>query len=307
MKGFASIFWSFIFLWACLLFSVHGLRDEKTQSPIKRDFCLIAHRGFALNGKQINPENNPKSLFAALKEAHGVEFDVKLSSDGHLVLHHDDVLGYPFVGSGAIEELDLAKIMALSFDREGSLAFLGKGLGLADLTYRPENIPAHPAALTELLPWPSGKRAFLELKLAEGASLGQVYKYAEAAEAFIAKNNLYEDFTVISFHPLAPTVAKAIAASKGKYLLTGLDVREAQSNFGYLLGARLLAFDYFLPPLQSLDQSLLAQANVLGVGTIAWSALPLAQERALVTKINTSNLRGQGLILNATAGFGEGN
>lgn len=95
--------------------------------------ALIAHRGAADRA----PENTLASFVeAASAGAHFVEFDVRLSADGELVLLHDPELGRTTEGSALVSELTRAELTALDAGAWFSDAFIG------------ERVPA----LDELLP-----------------------------------------------------------------------------------------------------------------------------------------------------------
>jgi glycerophosphoryl diester phosphodiesterase len=71
---------------------------------------VVGHRGAASGA----PENTLESLrLAAAEGARMVEFDVKLTADGALVLMHDDTLDRTTSGRGAVARASLAEIRAL--------------------------------------------------------------------------------------------------------------------------------------------------------------------------------------------------
>lgn len=68
----------------------------------QRDFLLISHRG----GRGFGPENTLESLQQALD--HGVEMletDVRMSSDGVPVIHHNPFIGYRLLSRLTLEEI----------------------------------------------------------------------------------------------------------------------------------------------------------------------------------------------------------
>jgi glycerophosphoryl diester phosphodiesterase len=70
---------------------------------------LIAHRGSSSRA----PENSLAAFAAALEDgADGVEFDVRLTADGHPVVAHDDDLARTTGASGRISELRLDHVRA---------------------------------------------------------------------------------------------------------------------------------------------------------------------------------------------------
>lgn len=58
-------------------------------SALRKASSIVAHRG----GSKIGPENTEGGLKNAFnKGAKGVEFDIQVTSDGHLIVLHDDTL-----------------------------------------------------------------------------------------------------------------------------------------------------------------------------------------------------------------------
>lgn len=83
---------------------------------------VVGHRGAASGA----PENTLESLrLAAAQGARMVEFDVKLTADGFLILMHDDTLERTTDGKGAVARTSLAEIRAL--DAGGWLADSWRG------------------------------------------------------------------------------------------------------------------------------------------------------------------------------------
>lgn len=79
---------------------------------------IVGHRGSGTNdGSETLPENTIESALAAHAEgAEMVEIDVQLTSDGALVLMHDDTVDRTTDGTGCVSALTLAEIMALDAD-----------------------------------------------------------------------------------------------------------------------------------------------------------------------------------------------
>jgi len=71
---------------------------------------IIAHRG----SKGTRPENTLPSFAAALADgADGIETDVHLSKDGHLIIMHDERVDRTTDGEGRIVDLTLAQLKQL--------------------------------------------------------------------------------------------------------------------------------------------------------------------------------------------------
>lgn len=90
---------------------------------------LIGHRGVAAHA----PENTLASLrMAAEMGMRWVEFDVRLSQDGHLVLFHDESLSRTTNGRGRVADHDLAALKKL--DAGAGFAFAFRGERIPTLT-----------------------------------------------------------------------------------------------------------------------------------------------------------------------------
>jgi len=73
-------------------------------------FLVIAHRG----ASAYAPENTTAAFDLALElGAHHIEFDVELSSDGHIVVIHDDTLDRTTNGSDLVTARTLAELRRL--------------------------------------------------------------------------------------------------------------------------------------------------------------------------------------------------
>lgn len=73
---------------------------------------VVAHRGASAH----LPEHTLAAYQLAIEQgADGVECDVRLSRDGHLVCVHDRTVGRTSSGTGVVSELDLARLRELDF------------------------------------------------------------------------------------------------------------------------------------------------------------------------------------------------
>lgn len=120
---------------------------------------LVAHRG----GSALAPENTLAAFRSAIDvwEADMLELDVHLTSDGQVVVIHDDSVDRTTDGTGAVASLTMAELERLDagyrfIDLEGRHAFRGRGV----------RIPRFEDLLTEL----PGARLNVELKTAEAAA-----------------------------------------------------------------------------------------------------------------------------------------
>ncbi len=98
-------------------------------------FLNIAHRGGALLG----PENTIEGIQAGVDAgAKSAEFDVFRTSDGELVLFHDDTVDALTDGTGRIQDMTLAEVQALdaayTFSTDGqTYPYRGQGVQIPTL------------------------------------------------------------------------------------------------------------------------------------------------------------------------------
>lgn len=141
-------------------------------SQASRAPFVVAHRG----ASAARPEHTLAAYELALQEgADGVECDVRLTKDGHLVCVHDRTVDRTSSGTGAVSEMTLAELEALDYGADGEPA------GLLTL-----------AQLIELvLDWKSRPtKLFIETKhpvrygaLVETTLLNELQRYGIAAPA----------------------------------------------------------------------------------------------------------------------------
>jgi glycerophosphoryl diester phosphodiesterase len=133
----------------------------------KRHFFKIAHRG----ASAYEPENTLRSFRRAIElGADMIEFDVRLSLDGHPVIIHDKKVDRTTNGHGLVREMTLSELKKLD---------AGKG----------EKIPT----LEEVIEFGKGKTRFV-VELKEGGTEEKVM------EIIRRENNLIEDVFIVSFH-----------------------------------------------------------------------------------------------------------
>lgn len=96
---------------------------------------VIGHRGNSAHA----PENTIESFAQALAlGADAIEFDVRLTADGAVVVHHDPTVARTTGAAGAVERMRLAELQALdagsSFSRDGaSHPYRGRGVRIPSL------------------------------------------------------------------------------------------------------------------------------------------------------------------------------
>lgn len=95
-----------------ILFLIAPGRDKKGQKKLffGRN---IAHRGL-FSADQSVPENSLAAFSAATEAGYGVELDVQLSSDGEVVVFHDDTLVRACGVKSRVDDFDLSRLKELS-------------------------------------------------------------------------------------------------------------------------------------------------------------------------------------------------
>ncbi|WP_326689337.1 glycerophosphodiester phosphodiesterase [Streptomyces sp. NBC_01795] len=86
--------------------------DAGSRRRLARPLSVIAHRGASMEA----PEHTLAAYRRAIEEgADGLECDVRLTADGHLVCVHDRRVNRTSNGRGAVSTLELADLAALDF------------------------------------------------------------------------------------------------------------------------------------------------------------------------------------------------
>lgn len=88
----------------------YDLKPMPKSRVSRRKLIVAGHRG----AMAVAPENTLPAFEAALEAgADGVEFDIQRTSDGHLVIFHDEEVSRTSDGSGLLQEMTLAELKAL--------------------------------------------------------------------------------------------------------------------------------------------------------------------------------------------------
>lgn len=117
--------WLAIFLWP-----VKERPERAFYRPDDPDVLVIAHRG----GKGLAPEGTMAAFDnAASLEVDVFEYDTHMTSDGHLVVIHDDTVDRTTNGSGKVNEMSLEDVQLLDagynfVDDAGEYSFRDKGV-----------------------------------------------------------------------------------------------------------------------------------------------------------------------------------
>lgn len=119
---------------------------ERKEATISRVPIVYAHRG----GAALRPENTVAAFDHGFHcGAEGLEFDVHLSRDGEVVVHHDDTLERTTNGRGPLRARTTAELAVLDAgfnftDARGQYPFRDRGIGIPMLREVLHRYPAAP-------------------------------------------------------------------------------------------------------------------------------------------------------------------
>jgi glycerophosphoryl diester phosphodiesterase len=181
----------------------------------------IGHRGAA----GYEPENTLKSFQRALElNADGIELDVHLSSDGHIVVIHDETIDRTTNGKGFVNTLSLSELKSFLIDGKLEIPTLIEVFDLID------------------------KKCLINIELKGVNTSGKVVALIE--EYILDKNWNYDNFIISSFewnyleevHNLNPKIAIGV--------LTEEDLDKALA-FAETIKARAINPDFQLLTLEN--------------------------------------------------------
>ncbi len=214
----------------------------------------FAHRGLH-NSKRA--ENSMSAFAAAVKAGYGIELDVRLSSDGVLVVHHDDSLGRVAHGEGLVKEHTAEELTQMK------------------LLKTEDTVPL----LCDVLAMVDGRVPLL-IEIKEDAGDSSV------SEALADMLTCYDgDYIIESFNPLSlRTVRKKLPhATVGILSQRYMEYEPYKKPLYFLLQALLLnrvAAPAFIAYDHHHWSSLsLRIARLLGASTLAWTVRSKEEER----------------------------
>lgn len=130
----------------------------------------IAHRG----AKAYEPENTLQAFQKALDlNSDGIELDVHLSADGHVIVIHDETIDRTTDGKGLVNDFTLAELKSFLIEEKYQIPTLNEVFDLVD------------------------KKCFINIEL---KGLGTAPKVVELIEKYISEKGWkYEHFIISSF------------------------------------------------------------------------------------------------------------
>ncbi|MDJ0625814.1 MAG: hypothetical protein QNJ31_05545 [Candidatus Caenarcaniphilales bacterium] len=296
-------------------------QSSKNHSLQQREINIYSHRGFNLQNKKKNwlvyPANQSSSIINSLKTYNGVEFDLhEVNSTNRkkeiVLLHNDhlDLYSFPKVhfSNYYYKESNPPKLNLNYTVRSLEESFQVQPIKIQRLIDKDENY-----SLGKLQTFvnlykklKNKKTTFWELKTG-GKKAFRLYKTSLPFKVSktILDNNLAKNSVVISFYWWVPIKSKIAALSKGKYLLTGIDVVDQYVTEQYVYFAKILGYDFFMPPHDQVNLKILQACKKVDLKLVSWSRGTIKDEdRSLKTLLNlyfslsTNERPSLGLIVN---------
>ena len=193
-------------------------------------FLRIGHRGARAHA----PENTIKSFAKGIElGANAIEFDVRRTKDGKIIVMHDDTVDRVTNGKGRIKDLTLLEIKVLEIAGE-KVPTLGEALDFIDKKVN---------------------RILIELK--ENGLEDQVLKE-------VIERGMVDGALIISFHKEALQKVREINRSieTGLLFVTALDPVKAALD---------LKAQYLLPLYRFTHTELIKKAHKMGLKVIVWT------------------------------------
>jgi glycerophosphoryl diester phosphodiesterase len=222
---------------------------------------IIAHRGASFDA----PENTLAALRLGWAQgADAVEFDVRLSRDGRLVLHHDETTGRTAGVDRAVAEQAFAELRTLDVGRWKGPAFAG------------ERIPTLAEALATV---PAGKRAFIEVKTGPDT-------IAEIGRVIGATGLAPEQTVIISFSADVVAAARRELPDRPAYWVADVRPdrvdrpRSVDELIAVAHSCRSDALDLSADP--AIDPEFVRAANAAGLPVYVWTVNDLGLARQMI-------------------------
>lgn len=193
--------------------------------------AIFAHRGASL----CAPENTLAAFNLALHQgADGIELDAKLTSDGHVVVIHDQTVDRTTQGHGKVGELTLSQIRKLDAGSFFDIAFKGEPVPTLEEVFKAV-----------------GQLAFINIELTNYASIRD--DLPEKVANLIIRYRLQQRVYFSSFNPIALIRARRALPEIpiGFLSLPGRNGWLARSWFG-----RLLSYDCLHPEFSDVTQKM---------------------------------------------------
>lgn len=219
--------------------------------------AVIAHRGASAHA----PENTLAAFELAVAQgADAIEFDVKLTRDGHVIVLHDQTLDRTTDGHGDLRQVPL-----------GALRRLDAGGGFAE-RFRGERIPTLEEVFEAV-----GQRILMNIELTNYAT--PLDGLVPAVAALVKKFRLEERVLFSSFYPHNLRRAKRLLPQVPCGLLTWAGW---MGWWGRTVGVRGRVYEALHPNLQDADAGLVRRVQASGRRVHVWTVNAEADLRRMI-------------------------
>ena len=229
------------------------------EETYRSGIVVLGHRG----AQRDAPENTLASFHEAIAQgAHGVEMDVKLSRDGHVVVMHDRTVDRTTDGVGRVADLTLSDLKTLDAGAKFNPRFVGERIPTLD-------------EVIEAVPPPT----LLNIELTNYGSIGDGLE-GRVAEA-VRRHNAGDRVILSSFHPLTLRAARR-ASSLPLALLTGFYKPLWLPNTWL---APLIPHSFLHPQADQVTPGLVARMHLKGKRMNVWIGSTANETEAAVRSI----------------------
>ncbi len=215
----------------------------------------FAHRGASVRA----PENTLAAFELAYEQgALAIEFDVKLTADRYVVIHHDQTLNRTTNGSGSITKQPLAALRELDAGSKFSSDFRGEKIPTLDEVFES-----------------FGKKTFMNVELTNYASPfdGLVDEVAK----LVRKHGLEEQVLFSSFFPTNLTRARRLLPTVpcGQLCLPG------RSGWWQRLAAKVMSLQAEHPSKGDVNAAVVQRAHARGRQLYTWTVNDPAEMKSM--------------------------
>ncbi len=221
---------------------------------------MIVHRA----GGFLAPENTRAAFEVAVNlKCDAIETDVMMTSDGELILSHDEELGRAVDGVGLVAEMTKAELLKL----DAGIRFGSQWQGQRMMTFEESLLFCHAHDLF----------MNIEIKPAQGFAKETAQAVARTLAAFAAAGKVRGDRVLISsFSVQALSAFRAVDANTTCGLLLE-DVPENWLSVAHELGVKTVHSDYTI-----VTPEFVAVAHDAGLGIMAYTVDDVEQAQTLL-------------------------
>lgn len=272
-------------------------------------FEVVAHRGARTlaDSACVAPENTMPAFQEAARHGAAIELDVIATTNGRILVHHDDDTGRMYRlpgGEKPVRKASFAEMQKAVLNREGHEETVKKMLGPGSEYRMADAFLSTPIPeLEEVLEALPNTRFYVELKTDNGqVRHGETNDLERRVADLIREKNLYQRVKVISFCTESLRKIKSLNPK----ITTGLDFelpafmhKNRLLLSAYVWFARnWIGVDSLHPSYSDTTPDLVELAHKAGIPVIPWvSGQTRDEEKALFPKL--LGMRVDGLITNA--------